>query len=107
MYDSHPERGLKRTCLSCEAKFYDMGRAPMVCPKCGTEFIEVIRPVSPSYSRKRGFFAKSRPEEAVEPGAEEPRSDDDEEKEGDEDGALELNGDGGDDEAPEEEAAEE
>jgi uncharacterized protein (TIGR02300 family) len=32
-----PELGLKRTCVSCGAKFYDMGKQPAVCPKCGTE----------------------------------------------------------------------
>ncbi|MCR9221442.1 MAG: TIGR02300 family protein [Alphaproteobacteria bacterium] len=35
---SKPEWGLKRTCLSCGAKFYDMKRDPIVCPKCGTAF---------------------------------------------------------------------
>ncbi|HEX6978112.1 MAG TPA: TIGR02300 family protein [Alphaproteobacteria bacterium] len=33
-----PEWGLKRTCQSCGAHFYDMRRDPAVCPKCGTEF---------------------------------------------------------------------
>ena len=32
-----PELGLKRTCVACGAKFYDLLRAPAVCPKCGTE----------------------------------------------------------------------
>jgi uncharacterized protein (TIGR02300 family) len=32
-----PELGLKRTCVSCGAKFYDMAKQPAVCPKCGTE----------------------------------------------------------------------
>ncbi|MCZ8149171.1 MAG: TIGR02300 family protein [Roseomonas sp.] len=32
-----PELGLKRVCVSCGTKFYDMTRAPAVCPKCGTE----------------------------------------------------------------------
>jgi len=31
-----PELGLKRVCVSCGAKFYDMARLPAVCPKCGT-----------------------------------------------------------------------
>lgn len=30
--------GLKRTCLSCNAKFYDMNRSPILCPKCGAAF---------------------------------------------------------------------
>jgi uncharacterized protein (TIGR02300 family) len=32
------EWGLKRTCQSCGAKFYDMQRSPIVCPKCGATF---------------------------------------------------------------------
>ncbi|MBS7792747.1 TIGR02300 family protein [Roseococcus sp. SDR] len=32
-----PDLGLKRVCVSCGAKFYDMTRVPAVCPKCGTE----------------------------------------------------------------------
>ncbi len=32
------EWGLKRTCQSCGAKFYDMGRSPIVCPKCSAVF---------------------------------------------------------------------
>lgn len=30
-----PEWGVKRTCQSCSAKFYDMRRDPVACPKCG------------------------------------------------------------------------
>lgn len=30
-----PEWGVKRTCHSCGAKFYDMRRDPVSCPKCG------------------------------------------------------------------------
>lgn len=32
-----PELGLKRTCVSCGVRFYDLARTPAVCPKCGTE----------------------------------------------------------------------
>lgn len=32
-----PELGLKRVCVSCGTKFYDLARAPALCPKCGTE----------------------------------------------------------------------
>jgi uncharacterized protein (TIGR02300 family) len=32
-----PELGLKRVCVSCGTKFYDLARAPAICPKCGTE----------------------------------------------------------------------
>jgi len=29
--------GLKRVCVSCGAKFYDMAKLPAICPKCGAE----------------------------------------------------------------------
>ena len=32
-----PELGLKRVCVSCGARFYDLNRAPATCPKCGAE----------------------------------------------------------------------
>ena len=32
------ELGLKRTCLSCDMRFYDFKRRPIVCPGCSTEF---------------------------------------------------------------------
>lgn len=32
-----PDLGLKRVCVACGAKFYDMAKSPALCPKCGTE----------------------------------------------------------------------
>jgi uncharacterized protein (TIGR02300 family) len=29
---------MKRQCMNCGAKFYDLMRSPIVCPKCGTTF---------------------------------------------------------------------
>ena len=34
------EWGKKVICLNCEAKFYDLNRKPIICPKCGTEYID-------------------------------------------------------------------
>lgn len=33
-----PELGTKRTCPSCGAAFYDLGKNPAVCPKCESAF---------------------------------------------------------------------
>jgi uncharacterized protein (TIGR02300 family) len=33
-----PEWGSKRICQSCGARFYDLRRSPIECPKCGTIF---------------------------------------------------------------------
>jgi uncharacterized protein (TIGR02300 family) len=32
------ELALKRTCLSCDMRFYDFKRRPIICPGCGIEF---------------------------------------------------------------------
>jgi len=34
-----PELGTKRLCASCGAKFYDLNKDPIVCPKCETVFV--------------------------------------------------------------------
>jgi len=33
------KRGIKRLCESCEKKFYDLGRDPIICPYCETQFV--------------------------------------------------------------------
>ena len=40
--------GIKRTCQSCAARFYDLNKSPIKCPKCGREhdredFVKVRR----------------------------------------------------------------
>src|SRR5262249_55504194 len=45
-----PDLGTKRQCANCGAKFYDLSKTPIVCPKCETVF--VAAPVT----------ARSRPE---------------------------------------------
>jgi uncharacterized protein (TIGR02300 family) len=37
---SKEKRGKKRLCKSCEKKFYDLGKTPIVCPVCETPFVE-------------------------------------------------------------------
>jgi uncharacterized protein (TIGR02300 family) len=50
-----PELGTKRLCAHCGAKFYDLSKNPIVCPKCATVF-QVVVPTT-----------RSRPTEAVAP----------------------------------------
>jgi uncharacterized protein (TIGR02300 family) len=33
-----PELGAKHQCQNCGAKFFDLNRDPIVCPKCGSVF---------------------------------------------------------------------
>jgi uncharacterized protein (TIGR02300 family) len=43
-----PELGTKRLCGSCAAKFYDLNKDPIVCPKCHT-----VMPLAAITSRSR------------------------------------------------------
>tara|TARA_B100000963_G_scaffold152925_1_gene133186 strand:+ start:256 stop:681 length:426 start_codon:yes stop_codon:yes gene_type:complete len=35
---SKPEWGIKRVCPSCNIKYYDFNKDPIICPKCEFEF---------------------------------------------------------------------
>ena len=37
-----PELGTKRLCASCGAKFYDLNKDPIHCPKCGAVYEVVV-----------------------------------------------------------------
>ncbi len=52
------ERGEKRRCLTCNAAFFDLNRAPIVCPKCA-ELFHVVEPVR-APPRGAGFASGAR-----------------------------------------------
>ncbi len=35
------ELGTKRLCAKCSARYYDLNKTPITCPKCGTPFVVV------------------------------------------------------------------
>lgn len=43
------EWGNKRSCLSCGARFYDLRKTPIVCPKCGS-----VHEIQTSGRKRRG-----------------------------------------------------
>ena len=53
------ELGIKRLCANCGAKFYDLNKTPIHCPKCGT-----VHEVAPVVSRSRPEPAPVVPREA-------------------------------------------
>ena len=61
-----PEWGTKRLCQSCGAKFYDMARSPIVCPKCSATF-----DVDAAVKLKRGRSAPQEPKPKEKPTLEE------------------------------------
>jgi uncharacterized protein (TIGR02300 family) len=44
-----PELGIKRVCVACSTRFYDLTKSPAICPKCGTE-----QPVEQPRPRRTG-----------------------------------------------------
>jgi uncharacterized protein (TIGR02300 family) len=46
--------GTKRTCSSCGARFFDLLKAPAVCPKCGTAQDAELRRLKPGPPRPVG-----------------------------------------------------
>jgi len=65
---SRPEWGKKRSCLHCEARFYDLNRNSAECPTCGTvnNFAADIKP-----ARATAPKAKEKAEEPAAPAEEE------------------------------------
>ncbi len=35
--------GLKRICVSCGGRFYDLNKRPIICPECKTEFTGEVK----------------------------------------------------------------
>ena len=52
-----PEWGLKRTCFSCGARFYDLRRESVVCPVCGA----VHDPARQPRPKRSGGAARDEP----------------------------------------------
>ena len=62
--------GMKRTCPECSARFYDLNRDPIECPKCGAKF--TVEPILPSREDQQQAM-----EEAAAPEPAEETADDD------------------------------
>lgn len=56
-----PEWGVKRACLACGTRFYDMRKDPIVCPSCGVRF-DVESIFRPRRARVQAEEAPARPE---------------------------------------------
>lgn len=63
-----PALGTKRICSGCAAKFYDLGKDPIVCPTCDTVFV-VPKPTPPrggrSYAPRVAYDPKAQSEARV------------------------------------------
>jgi uncharacterized protein (TIGR02300 family) len=70
LQDNKAARGTKRVCQSCDTRFYDLSRDPIVCPSCGAHFERAAQPVPEMHSGpftdktgwRRKAFKRSDPE---------------------------------------------
>jgi len=62
-----PELGTKRICVACATRFYDLQKAPAICPKCSTE-----QPIEQPKARRTGgnVVEEKRPKKPPAPGLE-------------------------------------
>jgi uncharacterized protein (TIGR02300 family) len=56
-----PDLGTKRLCANCAAKFYDLNKDPIVCPKCAT-----VLTLAPLTARARAADTAARAKAAAE-----------------------------------------
>jgi len=59
-----PELGTKRECPECAIRYYDLGRSPCVCPKCGDSFEPDVAPPTRAVKAEKPKVAK-KPKTAV------------------------------------------
>ena len=63
-----PALGTKRICGGCAAKFYDLGKDPIVCPTCETVFV-IPKPVPArggrTYASRSVYDPKAEPAQAM------------------------------------------
>ena len=62
-----PDLGKKYTCYSCHTKFYDLGKAVPICPKCGADQRDAEDAPVVTSSRSRGVRAAPAPVVVEEP----------------------------------------
>ncbi|MEQ1670407.1 MAG: TIGR02300 family protein [Hyphomicrobium sp.] len=39
-------RGIKRSCQSCDERFYDLEKTPILCPHCGAKYVIASSPAA-------------------------------------------------------------
>lgn len=58
-------RGTKRTCQSCEERFYDLERAPIICPHCNAKYVIASSPAALAAFQAEEKAARAKPKKIV------------------------------------------
>ena len=103
-----PEWGVKRTCPSCAARYYDMMNDPVICPSCSAPFAASNDPKSISTAAEAAKAAAAKAEEELvdddddgtDVSSDDEILDDDEDDDGDESASPSLSDEDDDDDSP-------
>ena len=58
-------RGMKRTCQSCDERFYDLEKTPVLCPHCGAKFVIASSPAALAAFQAEEKAARAKPKKVV------------------------------------------
>ena len=58
-------RGTKRTCQSCDERFYDLERSPITCPLCGAKYVIASSPAALAALQAEEKAARNKPKKVV------------------------------------------
>lgn len=58
-------RGTKRTCQSCDERFYDLENKPIICPHCGAKYVIASSPAALAALQAEEKAARNKAKKAV------------------------------------------
>jgi uncharacterized protein (TIGR02300 family) len=60
-------RGIKRSCQSCDERFYDLEKTPILCPHCGAKYVIASSPAALAALQAEERAARAKPKKIVVP----------------------------------------
>ena len=60
-------RGMKRTCQSCDERFYDLEKQPILCPHCGAKYVIASSPAALAALQAEDKAARAKPKKVIVP----------------------------------------
>ncbi len=58
-------RGIKRSCQSCDERFYDLEKTPILCPHCGAKYVIASSPAALAALQAEERAARAKPKKVI------------------------------------------
>ena len=65
MASKQATRGIKRSCQSCDERFYDLENTPILCPHCGAKYVIASSPAALAALQAEEKAARAKPKKVV------------------------------------------